>query len=199
MSLGKFNLDRARYSCTHLPAFRSIRLAGLRLTHMHGQQFNRLSVPLIQQPPAILSAPGEYLVGVYSVRQRATPATDAPGFKVCSTIRHFSPTGHRRRCRSLLTTARSKVSIYSPSGHSRKCPLRAIFHTHPHFVQMYRPNAYPADLPSTVAGGPIRSPNYTRRYVVDGIIVCLITTHLNARVAMVSDLRGNQGCIETDI
>ena len=42
--------------------------------------------------------------------------TDAPGFKVCSTIRHFSPTGQRRLCDSLLTTARSEVSIYSPSG-----------------------------------------------------------------------------------
>ena len=72
----------------------------------------------------------------------ATRATDAPGFKVCSTIRHFSATGHRRLCGSLLTTARSEVSIYSPSGHSRRCPLRAIFHTHPHFVEMYRPNAY---------------------------------------------------------
>ena len=63
--------------------------------------------------------------------------TDAPGFKVCSTIRHFSPTGHRRLCGSLLTTARSEMSIYSPSGHLRKCPQRAIFHTNPHFVQMY--------------------------------------------------------------
>ena len=67
----------------------------------------------------------------------ATRATDAPGFKVCSTIRHFSPSGHRRLCGSLLATTRSQVSIYSPSGHSRRCPHRAIFHTHSHFVQMY--------------------------------------------------------------
>jgi hypothetical protein len=44
----------------------------------------------------------------------ATRATDAPGFKVSSTIRQFSPTGHRRLCGSLLTTARSEVST---SGH----------------------------------------------------------------------------------
>lgn len=72
----------------------------------------------------------------------ATLATDAPGLKVCSTIRHFSPAGHRRLCGSLLTTARSEVSIYSPSGHFRRCPLRAIFHIDPLFVQMYWPNAY---------------------------------------------------------
>jgi hypothetical protein len=72
----------------------------------------------------------------------ATRATDAPGFKVCSTIRHFSPTGHHRLCGSLLTTARSEVSIYSPSGHSRRCPLQVIFYTHPHFVEMYRLDAY---------------------------------------------------------
>jgi hypothetical protein len=39
-----------------------------------------------------------------------------------TTIRDFSPTGHRRFCRPLLRTARSNVSIYSPSGHSRKFP-----------------------------------------------------------------------------
>jgi hypothetical protein len=70
MSLGKFHLDRACYNCTNLSAFRSIRFAGLRLTHMHWQQFNRLSIPLTQQPLAILSAPAKYLVGVYSVRPR---------------------------------------------------------------------------------------------------------------------------------
>ena len=70
MSLGKFNLDRAHNSCGDLTASRSIRFAGLRLTQMHWQQFNRLSVPLTQQPLAILPAPAEYLVGVYSVRQR---------------------------------------------------------------------------------------------------------------------------------
>ena len=55
------------------------------------------------------------------------------GFKPLS----FAVPISRRLCGSLLTTARSEVSIYSPSGHSRKCPLRAIFHTNPHFVQMY--------------------------------------------------------------
>jgi hypothetical protein len=70
MSLGKFHLDRAHHSCGDLPVFRWIRFAGLRLTHMHWQQFNRLSVPPTQQPLAILSAPAEYLVGVYSVCQR---------------------------------------------------------------------------------------------------------------------------------
>ena len=47
-----------------------MRFAGRRLTYMHWQQFNRLSVPLTQQPLAILPTPAEYLVGVYSVRQR---------------------------------------------------------------------------------------------------------------------------------
>jgi hypothetical protein len=120
---------------------------------MHWQQFNRFNVPLTQQPLAILPAPAGYLAGVYSVRQRH-PRTDAPGFKVCSTIRHFSPTGHRRLCGSLLTTARSKVSIYSPSGHSRRCPLRAIFHTHPHLVEMYRPNAYESGTKSLLKTRP---------------------------------------------
>jgi hypothetical protein len=66
----KLNRDRAHCNCGDLPAFRSRRFAGLRLTHMHWHQFNRLSAPLTQQPLAILSVPSEYLVGVYSVRQR---------------------------------------------------------------------------------------------------------------------------------
>jgi len=70
MPFGKFHLDRARYSCADLPAFRSIHFADLRLTHLHWQQFNRLSVPLTQQSLKILPAPTEYLVGVYSVRHR---------------------------------------------------------------------------------------------------------------------------------
>ena len=54
MSFGKFHIDRARYSGRHLPASRSMRFASLRPTYMHWQQFNRLSVPLTQQPLAIL-------------------------------------------------------------------------------------------------------------------------------------------------
>jgi hypothetical protein len=46
----------------------------------------------------------------------------------------LSLTGQRRLCDSLLTTARSEVSIYSPSGRSRKSPHRVIFRTNPHFV-----------------------------------------------------------------
>src|SRR3984957_12172082 len=60
----------------------------------------------------------------------ATRATDAPGFKVCSTIRHFSPNGHRRLCGSLNDCSLQSVHFYSPSGRSCRCPLRAIFHTH---------------------------------------------------------------------
>jgi hypothetical protein len=48
------------------------------------------------------------------------------------------------------------VSIYSPSGHFRRCPLRVIFHAHPHFVQMYRPNAYPLRTHEHV--GDLKSP-----------------------------------------
>ena len=110
------------FSCGVLPATRSIRLVCLHLTHMHRQQLNRLSAPLTQQLLAIVPPSAKYLVGGYS------------GCKVCSTIRHFSPTGHRRLRGTLLTTARSEVSIYSPSGHSRGCPQWAIFRTYPHFV-----------------------------------------------------------------
>ncbi len=48
MSLGKFHLDRARCGYSDLPAVRSIHFACLHFTHMHWQQFNRLSVPLTQ-------------------------------------------------------------------------------------------------------------------------------------------------------
>ena len=87
---------------------------------MHQQQGHRPSIPLTQQHLAIVPAPAKYLVGVYSVRS-ATRATDAPGFKVCSTIRHFSSTGQRRLCDSLLTSVhlfpKWTLSYVSTSGH----------------------------------------------------------------------------------
>jgi len=54
---------------------------------------------------------------------RATRATDAPGPKVSSTTRRFSSTECRRRCGTLLTTARSEVSTSPPSGHKRSAHL----------------------------------------------------------------------------
>ena len=135
MPFGKFHLDRARYSCGDLPTLRSIHFAGLRLTYMHRQQVHRPSILLPSSPWRYCRRQLNTWLA-FTPCASATRATDAPGFKVCSTIRHFSPTGQRRLCDSLLTTAHSEVSIYSPSGHFHRCPLRAIFHIHPHFVQM---------------------------------------------------------------